>query len=60
MWIGGGEDHFKNALSISELCWKAHERGLEVDGSRETLIAAIKESSKESTRIYEESVPGEN
>lgn len=28
MWIGGGEDHFKNALRISELRWKAHERGL--------------------------------
>ena len=58
-WTGGGFDEF-NALRISELRWKAHERGLEVDGSREALIAAIKESTKESTPITEESVPEEN
>jgi hypothetical protein len=58
-WTGGGFDEF-NALRIGELRWKAHERGLEVDGSRETLIAAIKESTKESTPITEESVPEEN
>ena len=40
-----------NALRIYELRRIAHERGLEVDGSREMLIASIKESSKESNQI---------
>ena len=40
-----------NALRIYELRCIAHERGLDVDGSREMLIASIKESSKESNQI---------
>ena len=31
------------AMRINELRWKAHEKGLNVDGSREMLIAALKE-----------------
>jgi hypothetical protein len=38
---GSGENEF-NAMRISELRWKSHEKGLEVDGSREMLIAALK------------------
>jgi hypothetical protein len=33
-----------NAMRISELRQRAHEKGLEVDGSREMLIAALKEN----------------
>ena len=33
-----------NVMRISELRRKAHERGLDVDGSREMLIAALKET----------------
>ncbi|KAL3762575.1 hypothetical protein ACHAW5_003113 [Stephanodiscus triporus] len=36
-----------SAMRISELRWKAHENGLNVDGSREMLIAALKEVSDE-------------
>jgi hypothetical protein len=32
------------SLRISELRKKAHEKGIDVDGSREMLIAALKES----------------
>jgi hypothetical protein len=35
----GGTD--LSAISISELRWKAHRNGLNVDGSREMLIAAL-------------------
>ena len=35
-------DSIYNALRISELCKMAHEKGLNVDGSREMLIAALK------------------
>jgi hypothetical protein len=34
-------------MRISELRWKAHESGLDVDGSREMLIAALEENSEE-------------
>jgi hypothetical protein len=34
-------------MSISELRWKAHIKGLEVDGSREMLIAALNEITEE-------------
>ena len=38
-----GDDNARfNAMRISELRQKAQERGLEVDGSREMLIAALK------------------
>jgi hypothetical protein len=37
-----GENEF-NVMRISELRRKAHEKGLNVDGSREMLIAALKE-----------------
>jgi hypothetical protein len=33
-------------MSISELRWKAHIKGLEVDGSREMLIAALNETEE--------------
>jgi hypothetical protein len=36
-----------NAMRINELRWKAHENGLNVDGSREMLIAALKEIPEE-------------
>ena len=35
-------DNHYNALRISELRKRAHEKGLSVDGSREMLIAALK------------------
>jgi hypothetical protein len=35
-------DNHYNALRISELRKRAHEKGLNVDGSREMLIAALK------------------
>ena len=38
-----GENEF-NVMRISELRRIAHERGLDVDGSREMLIAALKEA----------------
>jgi hypothetical protein len=34
-------------MRISELRWKAHENGLDVDGSREMLIATLKEDLEE-------------
>jgi hypothetical protein len=34
-------------MSISELRWKAHIKGLEVDGSREMLIAALNDVPEE-------------
>ena len=37
----GGDSQY-NALRISELRKRAHEKGLNVDGSREMLIAALK------------------
>jgi hypothetical protein len=44
-WIvgGGGGKHF-SSMRISELRKKAHEKGLDVDGSREMLIAALKKA----------------
>ena len=40
---GGGDDESRfNAMRISELRKRAHEKGLNVDGSREMLIAAFK------------------
>jgi hypothetical protein len=41
---GGNE---LSVMRISELRWKAHESGLDVDGSREMLIAALEENSEE-------------
>ena len=41
---GGKEDQF-STMRISDLRRKAHERGLDVDGSREMLIATLKENS---------------
>jgi len=38
-----GENEY-NTMCISELRRIAHERGLDVDGSREMLIAALKEA----------------
>ncbi|KAL7533627.1 hypothetical protein ACHAXR_005353 [Thalassiosira sp. AJA248-18] len=38
-----GVDDF-NAMRISDLRKKLHEEGLNVDGSRETLIATLKEN----------------
>ena len=37
----GGESQY-NAMRISELRKRAHEKGLNVDGSREMLIAALR------------------
>ena len=42
---GGGKDDGLGAMGISELRRKAFEKGLELDGSREMLIAAL-ESNK--------------
>ena len=57
---GDGGDSQYYALCISELRKKAHEKGLNVDGSREMLIAALKtaqdpESEVESDVDSEES-----
>ena len=38
-----------STMFISELRRKAHEKGLEVDGSREMLIAALKGASNDET-----------
>jgi hypothetical protein len=34
-----------SAMRVNELRWKAHKSGLNVDGSREMLVAALKEGS---------------
>merc|ERR1712183_1118741 len=34
-----------SAMTVSELRWLAHEKGLGVDGSRETLISALRENA---------------
>jgi hypothetical protein len=40
---GGGDDESRfNSMRISELLQEAHEKGFNVDGSREMLIAALK------------------
>jgi hypothetical protein len=45
---GSGGNHF-SSMRVSELRKRAHEKGLDVDGSREMLIAAlIDESGEES------------
>ena len=36
-----------SAMSISELRWKAHRNGLNVDGSREMLIAALERGNED-------------
>ncbi|KAL7524028.1 hypothetical protein ACHAXR_000411 [Thalassiosira sp. AJA248-18] len=41
---GAGVDDF-NVMRISDLREKLHEKGLDVDGSRETLIATLKENA---------------
>ena len=40
----GIESQLTSSMRISELRKKAHEKGIDVDGSREMLIAALKES----------------
>ena len=42
---GNGDDQLCT-MRISDLRRKVHEKGLDVDGSREMLIAALEESSK--------------
>ncbi|KAL7552734.1 hypothetical protein ACHAWF_015972 [Thalassiosira exigua] len=41
-WESGGVGGEMSAMRISELRKKLHEKGLEIDGSRETLIARLK------------------
>jgi hypothetical protein len=45
----GGTDGWDelSVMRISELRWKAHESGLDVDGSREMLIAALEKDLEE-------------
>lgn len=53
-----GEIHAHNQLSImrvSELRAKLHENGLDVDGSREAMIAALQQKSSEETEVHQES-----
>ena len=40
--VGGSDENKFASMRVSELRKKAHENGLNVDGSRETLITAIK------------------
>lgn len=40
--VGGSDENKFASMRVSELRKKAHENGLNVDGSRETLISAIK------------------
>ena len=40
--VGGSDEKNFASMRVSELRKKAHENGLNVDGSRETLITAIK------------------
>lgn len=42
----GNEENF-NAMSVSELRSKAHEEGLDIDGSREMLISALEKKKSE-------------
>ncbi|KAL7540021.1 hypothetical protein ACHAXR_009848 [Thalassiosira sp. AJA248-18] len=42
---GGADDHELNAMRISDLRKKLHEKGLNIDGSRETLIATLKKNA---------------
>jgi hypothetical protein len=44
---GGSGESRLYSMRISELRQEAHEKGLNVDGSREMLIAAIKESQRD-------------
>ena len=37
--VGEGADY-----GMSDLCWKAHEKGFNTNGSREMLIAELEES----------------
>ena len=46
---GGGKDDGLGAMGISELRRKAFEKGLEVDGSREMLIAALESNKRQRT-----------
>ena len=41
----GSRDDQLSTMRISDLREEVHNRGLDVDGSRETLIATLKESS---------------
>jgi hypothetical protein len=42
--VAGCAGDFYTSMRVSKLRRKAHEKGLDVDGSREMLIAALKES----------------
>ncbi len=44
---GGDNGTDLSAMSISELRWKAHRNGLNVDGSREMLIAALERGNED-------------
>ena len=46
---GGGTDDDLDSMGISELRRKAFEKGLEVDGSREMLIAALESNKRQRT-----------
>jgi hypothetical protein len=48
--VGGEHENLFTTMRISELRQKAHEKGLDVDGSREMLIAAL-ESKPETTLV---------
>ena len=46
MIVDSGDNEAKlTTLKVCDLRRKAHEKGLEIDGSRETLIASLKGSS---------------
>jgi hypothetical protein len=49
---GGGSESRFNSMRICELHREAHEKGLNVDGSREMLIAALKEAQLDSCRPH--------
>ena len=42
-------------MRVSELRAKLHENGLDVDGSREAMIAALQQKSSEETEVHQES-----
>ena len=43
----GNKDEL-NKLSVNNLRWRLHEKGLEVDGSREAMIESLKNSNPSS------------
>ena len=46
---GASKKNSLNVMSLSELRRRAHSRGMEVDGSREMLISALKTASAPAT-----------